>query len=84
MRRASSVQPVPLFISDANSVAVVGRPFRWVRATARALGVPVFRAKLVDAEAFRRAVQASQAANDSEQPEGPDRVLAAVGRRRAG
>jgi hypothetical protein len=78
--------PMPLFISDANSVAVVGRPFRRVRETARALGVPVLRkGRLVDAAAFRSAVLTAAPANEGQGPaEAVDGVLAALGRRRAG
>lgn len=69
----------PLFISDRNAEALIGRPWRWVRDTARSLGVPVLQGgRLVDAPAFERAIRERSARVRT--PDGPDGVLAAIGR----
>ena len=81
----------PLFIGRDNAQAVIGRPWRWVRDAASALGVPMVRhgrATLIPAQALTEALLAAgnpQLAPAGEPPPTPstaDDVLAALGKRR--
>jgi hypothetical protein len=80
--------PVPLLLGELNAEAVVGRSWRWVKDTANALGVPVYRHRLVDAERFLAALRAEAESSDggpaNDEQSGTDRVLALVGRRLVG
>jgi hypothetical protein len=85
---AATVHPAPLLVGEHNAEAVIGRPWAWVRRTARALGVPLYRRRVVDAEQFREALEAEALASRpglaTAGLRGPERVLAAIGRRMVG
>lgn len=81
----------PLLLGPANALAVVGAPWRWVRDTARELGVPTIGAgkkRFVPAAAFVAALEAAgktQCVDDAAEPETLDpaeAVRRALGRQR--
>jgi hypothetical protein len=85
---ADRVRPLPLLLGEQNCEAVTVRPWAWVRRTARELGVPLYRRRVVDAERFREALEAEAVASRpglaTAELRGPERVLAAIGRRMVG
>lgn len=90
--RDRTVAVAALYLGPDNAEACVGYSWRWVRDTARELGVPlvqVGRRYLIPVEAFRAALEREQvpvteAANDVTRLASPEAVRRALGLARAG
>lgn len=81
-QRKAVASATPKYISVRNAEAIVGQGYRWVRDTARALGVrviPVGKKRLIPADEFFAAVERQQQVATTDPVDPTDAVLAQLG-----